>query len=89
MNGDSRMRPLIAGMEVVAVGGDDEDCWSIRCRTSAPPIEWPIRKSGGSPLWKTDWMNERISERTVDVGPVRPFCDGSWTERPQPRWSNV
>lgn len=27
------------------------------------------------------------SEITRDVGPVRPFSDGEWTERPQPLWS--
>jgi hypothetical protein len=28
-----------------------------------------------------------ISSRTRFVGPVRPFSEGLWTERPQPRWS--
>lgn len=30
---------------------------------------------------------ESMSARTRVVGPVRPFSEGWWTERPQPRWS--
>ena len=33
------------------------------------------------------FRTEVMSERTREVGPVRPRSEGLVTERPQPRWS--
>ena len=50
-------------------------------------MEWPIKKSGtGEGIWE-DRIEVR-SERTRDVGPLRPRWDIWVTERPHPlRWS--
>jgi len=46
-------------------------------------MEWPIRKSGvGVEVggWAREVMKEFMSERTWDVGPVRPRSEGFETE---------
>lgn len=61
-------------------------------RISAPPMEWPIRKTGteGVPEeGRTLVRTEVMSSRTSEVGPVRPRSAGCVTERPQPRWSKA
>ncbi len=67
-------------------------------RISAPPMEWPIRKTGTGGEGVADEEEEErrtlvstevMSSRTSDVGPVRPRSHGCVTERPQPRWSKA
>lgn len=70
-------------------------------RISAPPMEWPIRKTGTGGEMGADEEEEEdgegrtlvrtevMSSRTSDVGPVRPRSHGCVTERPQPRWSKA
>lgn len=80
MCADSVSQPLIFPVSSEYSGEE------ARVRISAPPMEWPITKTGtGHGSWE-DMMWER-SDMTRVVGPVRPFSEGVWTDWPHPRWS--
>lgn len=55
-------------------------------RIPAPPIEWPITKTGvPEDEERYDSKSEERSERTFAVVPASPFSAGLVTVLPQPR----